>query len=172
MLKVARRATDEPCVQTESEAPRMQAGDDEPPSRLDVHASAALDRLTRWAAKTLRASVAVVMLANGKDDLVASHTGAEGVLASARLREFERQVMTSHQPHAIGDVRGTGADEVTDVEGIAFLGAPLLDADGAAIGSFCVMDVRPRAWTIQDVELVNELTSSAMTELDLRLRAG
>lgn len=31
----------------------IEAGDDESSARLDVHASAALDRLTRWAAKAL-----------------------------------------------------------------------------------------------------------------------
>jgi diguanylate cyclase (GGDEF)-like protein len=50
---------------------------------------------------------------------------------------------------------------------MAFLGAPLLDARGTAVGSFCVVDMRPRRWTIQDIELVNELSASAMTELDV-----
>ncbi len=151
--------TDEGCVQSASGDPRAGAGDDESSSRLDVHASAVLDRLTRWAAKALRAPVAVVTLSNGEHDVVASHTGPDATLANAQLREFQRQVLGSGQPHAIGDDAG-----------VALLGAPLLDADGAGIGigSFCVMDDRPRAWTIQDVELLNELTSSAMTELDLQ----
>ena len=134
----------------------MDPGDQEQPVRLDVHASAALDRLTRWAAKALRAPVAVVTLADGELTVRASEVGSEAALTDARLHAFERRIIRDGQPLATGD-RGP----------IAFVGAPLLDSGGDAVGSFCVMDARPRRWTIQDVELVNELTSSATTELDL-----
>lgn len=131
-------------------------GDQEQPVRLDIHAAAALDRLTRWAAKALRAPVAVVTLADGELTVRASEVGPETSLTGAPLRELERRIISDGHPLATGDDGG-----------IAFVGAPLLDAGGDAVGSFCVMDTRPRRWTIQDVELVNELTSSAMTELDL-----
>jgi len=146
----------------------MQPGDEGSPSRLDVHASAALDRLTRWAAKALRAPVAVVTLSDGEDVIVASRTGSEEPLASSRLREFEQRIRACGEPDAIGDVRGKVRDAAGDAAGVAFIGAPLIDASGAAVGSFCVMNVKPRRWTIQDVELVSEFTSSATTELDLQ----
>lgn len=167
-LKVARRLTDERCVQPASSDPRMGRGEEASASRLDVHASAALNRLTRWAAKALRATVAVVALPNGDDDVVvATHTGDDAALASMWLRDFQRDVQSTATPHAIGDARAVAGDTRAEADGIAFLGAPLLDTDGNAIGSFCVMDARMRSWTIQDIELLNELTASAMTELDL-----
>jgi diguanylate cyclase (GGDEF)-like protein len=140
----------------------------EPASGLDVHASVALDRLTRWAAKSLRAQAAIITLLDGERTVIASATGARDVTArSARMREFTGQILRSGQPQAIGDARlERWRDE--DDECVAFLGAPLLARDGTTVGSFCVTDRRPRRWMIQDVELVGELTSSAMTELDLQ----
>ncbi len=140
--------------------------DDEPPG-LDVHASAALDRLTRWAAKAVRAAAAVITLVDDGHTVLASATTVGPASDSQRLREFGAQLARTGQPQAIGDARAERWLQSGDDEGIAFLGAPLLDRDGVAAGSFCVMDIRPRNWTIQDVELVGELASSAMTELDL-----
>ncbi|HVF78207.1 MAG TPA: diguanylate cyclase [Solirubrobacteraceae bacterium] len=159
---------DEPRVQTANGAQKEQGGDHDPPSHLDVHASATLDRLTRWAAKALRAPVAVVTLSGGEDSVIASHTGLAAMLASPRLRTFEQQIRATGEPRAVADLRREPEGESTDGIGVAFLGAPLVDVSGAAVGSFCVMDMRPRRWTIQDIELVNELSASAMTELQVQ----
>jgi diguanylate cyclase (GGDEF)-like protein len=160
--------TDEPFVESDPSAPRTASRDSDPAPALDVHASAALDRLTRWAAKALRASAAVVTLADEERTVVASATGELAARESPRLREFARQILRTGQPRATGDARTERWRDELDGEGVAFLGAPLLDASGDAVGSFCVVDSRARRWTIQDVELVTELTSSAMTELDLQ----
>jgi diguanylate cyclase (GGDEF)-like protein len=159
--------TDEALVQPARGTSYSHPGDELPP-RLDVHASAALDRLTRWAAKALRAELAVITLAQADPVVRASHAGADAALASGRLQEFERQIAASGHTRAVGDARGDGDGPADAGErAVALVGAPLLDAAGDAVGSFCVMDARPRRWTIQDVELVNELTASAMTELEL-----
>ena len=82
------------------------------------------------------------------------------------MREFAARIVATSQPCAVGDARPGACGD--DDAAVALLGAPLLDREGIAVGSFCVMHTSPRRWTIQDVELVNELTSSAMTELQLR----
>ncbi len=134
---------------------------------LDVHAAAALERLTSWAAKALRATAAVVTLADGEQTIVASATGAEAGATSERLRDFAGDVVRAGQPRAISELTALVADGSGTDGAAAFLGAPLLDREGTAVGSFCVMDAKRRPWTIQDIELVSELTSSAMTEVDL-----
>lgn len=145
-----------------------QPGDGEPASGLDVLASGALDRLTRWAAKALRARAAVITLIDDGRGVVASATATpESAADSPRLREFACQLVRSCQPYAIGDARSQRWPADSDHEGVAFLGTPLLDHEGAAVGSICVMDIRARRWTIQDIELVGELAASALTELDL-----
>jgi len=156
-------------VESASSPAAIELGGAEAPPGLDAHASVALDRLTRCAAKALRAPVAVITLVDGEHTVVASATGdADFTARSPRLREFTGQLLRSGQPHAIGDARSERWREEGDDAGVAFLGAPLLDREGTTVGAFCVTDSRPRRWTIQDVELVSELTSSAMTELDLR----
>lgn len=50
----------------------------------------------------------------------------------------------------------------------AYAGIPLLSDDGQAIGSFCAIDFKPRAWTATDVEILTELAASALREIKLR----
>lgn len=131
-----------------------------------MHATAALDRLTRWAAKALRAPVAIVTLVDGDRQVTASTT-RPGTQSRPRMQRFSEQIIGTGQARAIGDVRNERRLPESDIDGIAFLGAPLLARDDTIVGSFCVADARPRRWTIQDVELVGELTTSAMTEVEL-----
>jgi hypothetical protein len=53
----------------------------------------------------------------------------------------------------------------------AYVGVPLV-AGGQAVGAFCVIDTRPRAWTAEDVEVLTELAASAQREIDLRAAAA
>ena len=119
-----------------------------PRSVLDVHATAALDRLTRWAAKALRAPRAFVSLSGGR----AVPGGAQTLC---------ERVMESRAPLAIGDAG-------RDAEPVAFVGAPLIDSSGNVLGALCVTDEQPRSWSDHDTVLVQELAISATTELELR----
>lgn len=157
---------DERHVPPGSPLPPTAPARDRPASALDEHATAALDRLTRWAAKALRARVAQITLAaaDGEDTFIASVTDPQAADASPGLHEFAAQILRSGRPQALGDA---GAEAGAEAGAVALLGAPLLDARGESTGSFCVMGGRPRRWTIQDIELVGELAASATTELDL-----
>jgi diguanylate cyclase (GGDEF)-like protein len=120
-------------------------------SALDVHATAALDRLTRWAGKALRAPAAFVY-ADG-EVVTSGHRGPPDA-ATAALCE---RVMASRTPLA-----DAGADSV------AFVGAPLIDSTGQVLGCLCATDTRQRAWSDHDTSLIQELAISATTELELR----
>ena len=119
-----------------------------PTSVLDVHATAALDRLTRWAAKALRAPTAFVSLSSGPP-------------APGGAQDLCERVMHTRAPLAIGDA-GAGAQPM------AFVGAPLIDSSGNVLGALCVADAQPRSWSDHDTALVQELAISATTELELR----
>ncbi len=121
---------------------------------LDVHATAALDRLTRWAAKALRAPVAIVSLVHGDSQVFTSRAGIPDINAAADLC---RRVIATRAPLT-----------VADPDPIAFVGAPLIDSTGAVLGCLCVTDISPRAWSEHDRALVQELAISATTELELR----
>ncbi|MGI9090138.1 MAG: ATP-binding protein, partial [Gemmatimonadaceae bacterium] len=57
-------------------------------------------------------------------------------------------------------VKGTGVR--------AYLGIPLVTTEGIALGSFCVLDTQPRAWTEEQIEILRDLAGSVMTEIELR----
>jgi diguanylate cyclase (GGDEF)-like protein len=134
---------------------------------LDVHACAALDRLTRWAAKALRVPVALVSIANTDGQVVTSLTARGGRdWDEAMLALCERVVATS-APHVIDDARGGGESDEDGAAG-ALVGAPMIDSTGHVLGCFCVADTPARRWSSHDVELVKELAISATTELELQ----
>jgi diguanylate cyclase (GGDEF)-like protein len=130
---------------------------------LDVHATAALDRLTRWAAKALRAPVALVSLASGDGDVVTG-SSRRGVPVDPATAPLCARVITTGKPLAIGNAGVPTHDGAP----VAFVGAPLVDSTGNVIGCLCVTDTRPRNWSEHDTELVKELAISATTELELR----
>lgn len=57
---------------------------------------------------------------------------------------------------------------IRDLNVIAYLGIPLVTSDGYVLGSFCVIDSRPRRWTPEEVAVVEKLAAAVMTEIQLR----
>ena len=56
------------------------------------------------------------------------------------------------------DLRFAGNPLVTGEPHLcAYLGLPLLDDDGQALGTLCVMDRRVRAFTAEEVQIVQHL---------------
>ena len=49
-----------------------------------------------------------------------------------------------------------------------YAGVPLLTTDGQAIGAFCAFDDRPRTWTADDLQTLEDLAAATMTEVELR----
>jgi diguanylate cyclase (GGDEF)-like protein len=156
-LKGAVRTSDGEHVEVRSNnRPSREA--DAAASSLDVHAAAALERLTRWAAKALRAPVAFVSLASADGRILSSTTRGDRSPTAGTL-ELCARVVTTRKPYAV-----TGPD----ADPVAFVGAPLIDSGGNVLGCLCVTDIRQRRWTFHDTELVKELAISATTELELR----
>jgi len=55
--------------------------------------------------------------------------------------------------------------------GIPLIGIPLITTGGQAVGFFCAIDSRPRAWTRDDFDIMRGLAASVMAEIELRLIA-
>jgi diguanylate cyclase (GGDEF)-like protein len=134
-------------------------------SGLDVHACAALDRLTRWAAKALRAPLALVSLVSAGGQVVTSVSGSRAAGEADEIRALCARVVATSSVQAIDDVDAHDADGDRPV---AVIGAPLIDSTGHVLGCFCVADTLPRRWSSHDTELVKELAISVTTELELR----
>jgi len=134
---------------------------------LDVHASGALDRLTRWAAKALRAPLAFVWLDDGAGQVVTSVAAPTAPADAEAITALCGRVITKRRAHAVGDARQDAAGD-RHAGPVAFVGAPLIDSTGHVLGCFCVADALPRVWSSHDMELVEELAMSVTTELELR----
>ncbi len=142
---------------------------------LDTPPEEPFDRLTRVAARVLGAPATFLALVDEDRDFYKSCHGFPEPLASARELAgptFCHYTIQGAEPLVIPD---TLADpvyrRVPTVESLgvrAYLGVPLVTADGHAVGSFCAMDLQPRRWTDDEVQLLVELAASAMREIELR----
>jgi signal transduction histidine kinase len=60
---------------------------------------------------------------------------------------------------------------VSDFGMIAYAGVPLNDSSGYTLGALCAIDVQPRAWSAEEVDLLRALAAQVMTEMELREHA-
>jgi diguanylate cyclase (GGDEF)-like protein len=135
---------------------------------LDVHASAALDRLTRWAAKALRAPIAIVSLVEGDAQVITSVSGRRSQAEHPAVRALCERVVSTSAAQSIDDAHVNDRDS-DGAAPRAVVGAPLIDSTGQVLGCFCVADTLPRSWSSHDTEILRELAITTTTELELRV---
>lgn len=143
---------------------------------LDTEPEESFDRLSRLASRLTDSPIALVSLVDASRQFFKSCIGLTGAAAAERQTPLTHSICQHAlaQPHplVISDTRldprtaGTGA--VEDLQALSYLGVPLVDDDGHVLGSFCVIDHRPREWTDDQVELMQELAESVMAEIRLR----
>jgi signal transduction histidine kinase len=143
---------------------------------MDSSAEEAFDRLTRLAVKLLHAPVSLVSLVDDRRQFFKSAAGLVEPWVTARetplTHSFCQHVVTTGKPfivenapeHAV--VRDNLA--IPDLGVIAYAGVPLVTDDGETIGSFCAIDTQARVWTAEEIEVIESLAATAMTELRLR----
>jgi GAF domain-containing protein len=61
---------------------------------------------------------------------------------------------------------------IRDMGIIAYAGIPLIDGEGHALGTLCVIDSQPRHWTTHQVQLLSDIAASVTTEITLALAVG
>jgi signal transduction histidine kinase len=135
----------------------------------------AFDRLTRLAARVLGVRGALVTVTTAEIQFCKSSVGlpepwtTSGLPLTYGLCPY---TVASGEPLLVADARvdprfrdNPGVREL----GVAgYAGVPLLTTDGQAIGAFCAFDDRPRAWTTDDLQTLEDLAGAAMTEVELR----
>jgi len=130
-----------------------------------------LDRVTGVVRRVLDVPVAMVSLIDDTDQHVLSCPGLAGVEGAAvpMAQSICRHAVERREPLAIVDARDEPllADLVPTPGShvVAYLGAPLVDADGHALGSLCAIDDHPRQWTRDQVDLMETLATSVVAEL-------
>jgi GAF domain len=134
----------------------------------------ALDRLADVAARVLNAPVGLVSLVDADRQMWA---GCIGVDREPWASERGTPISHSFCQHAVAAREAlivTDAREhpvlktnpaIRDLDVIAYLGVPLITADGHAVGTLCVIDHKPRLWTKEQVGILRDLAASVVTEL-------
>ena len=135
----------------------------------------AFDRLTRLAARVLGVRGALVTITTADVQFCKSSVGLPEPWATSGLPltyGLCPYTVASGEPLLVSDARtdprfhdNPGVREL----GVAgYAGVPLLTTDGQAIGAFCAFDDRPRTWTADDLQTLEDLAAAAMTEVELR----
>jgi GAF domain-containing protein len=143
---------------------------------LDSPPDAAFDRLTRLASKIIRAPMALVSLVDSDRQFFTSAVGLPEPWKSRRgtplTHSVCKHVVATARELVVSDARAhpllCGNMAIQHLGIIAYAGAPLVSADGQALGSLCVIDTKPREWTEADLEILRELAAIAMREIELR----
>lgn len=142
---------------------------------LDTPAEERFDRLTRIAASALNVPIALVSLVDSDRQWFKSCVGLS-------TRETSREVaFCAHVVHQKKEmmVQDTLLDDrfadnplVVQAPRIrAYTGMPLLLGDGSCIGTFCVIDVRPREFSDADLGILRDLRDLALEEI-MKTRPG
>jgi GAF domain-containing protein len=143
---------------------------------LDSPPDESFDRLTRLAAKVVKAPVALVTAVDRDRQFFKSCLGLPEPWATRRQtplsHSFCQHVVAARETVIVSDAR---RDErlldnlaIQDLGVIAYLGVPLITREGHAVGTLCVIDHEPRIWTSDEISLVKDVAAAVVTELTLR----
>jgi diguanylate cyclase (GGDEF)-like protein len=143
---------------------------------IDSGPDETIDRFTRLAGELLQVPVSLVSLLDADHQFVISKQG----LASDW--SLDRQTPVSHtlcqfavierEPLVIEDTRLHpllgDTDAVRESKVIAYASVPLILAGGSAVGTLCAIDEEPRAWTEEELRILEDLAAAIVSVLDLR----
>jgi len=143
---------------------------------LDAAAGASLDRITRLAARTFQAPIALVSIIDARMQHFISRVGLD--MEGTEIRT----AICSHTIASPGVlvVTDLAADErfrnnplVAGPPALRFYaGAPLVAKNGVAIGAVCIMDRLPRSFSTDDEAHLQTLADMVMSQLELRRLSG
>jgi GAF domain-containing protein len=146
---------------------------------LDTPAEDAFDRPARLAAKVLHAPVALVSLVDEDRQFFKSCLGLPEPWAGARetplTHSFCQHAVAQRRPLLVEDARQHPVLRdnlaIRDLGVIAYMGIPLIDEDGHALGTLCVIDSKPRRWTAEEQSVLEDLAALVVTQVTLARRA-
>ena len=141
---------------------------------LDSAREEQFDRLTRLAARILKATGAYIALVDEHWHFVKSAYGVSEPFASSRdLRGHTlcHEIVRSAAPLVIADTAGDPVHrDVPTVKtfGVgAYIGIPLI-IDGQVIGALAAFDSTPHAWSAEEVQTITDLAAVALDGIELR----
>jgi PAS domain S-box-containing protein len=143
---------------------------------MDSPRELAFDRLTRLAVRLLGAPVSLLSLVDDQRQFFKSIFGLPEPWNSARgtplTHSFCQHVVNSGGPLIVNDAKKNHLVKknlaIPDLGVAAYAGIPIKTRGGETLGSFCVIDTKPRVWTPPEVALLRELAHFCMSEISLR----
>jgi GAF domain-containing protein len=143
---------------------------------LDTPPEASFDRLTRIACRIMHAPIGLVSLVDHDRQFFKACIGVPEPIATVRetplSHSFCKHVVATNKPLVVEDARANPLvrmnPAVEEMGIVAYAGIPLVTSDGHVVGSFCVIDTRPRGWTYDDIEMLQELADCVMHEVEGR----
>jgi len=147
---------------------------------LDSDVTPEFDRLARLAAQVLSAPVALVSIVDVDRQFFKSCLGLPEPWSSERgsplSHSFCQHPVATREPLLVDDAREHPLLRdnlaIRDMGVVAYAGVPLIDADGFAVGTLCVIDGQPRHWSTHQLELLRDLAASVVTEISLARMVG
>jgi len=146
---------------------------------LDTPREPAFDRLTAFASALLKTPVALMTLIDIDRQFFKSTYGLPAPLTDMRetplSHSFCKHVTSSGNTFLVEDARThplvKDNPAVSDFGIIAYAGVPLNDSSGYTLGALCAIDVQPRVWSAEEIDLLRALAAQVMTEMELREHA-
>ena len=143
---------------------------------VNLEPEEAFDRLTRLASALFSTPVALISFVAEDRQFFKSSRGLPEPWASRRQAPLEysicQYVVAAGTSLVVPD---TTRDPVlrcnlalTRLGVTAYAAAPLITSEGRCLGTFCVVDSRPRQWSDDQVALLRDLAATVITELERR----
>jgi diguanylate cyclase (GGDEF)-like protein len=139
---------------------------------MDTAPEAPFDRITKLVQMVLQVPVALVSLIENDRQQFKSCIGVE-YGDTRRDESFCTHTIMSREamniPDATKDERFAENRWVTSGPGIrSYLGAPLMTPDGYNVGALCAIDMKPRDFSPEQVQMMTSFASLVVDELELR----
>lgn len=144
---------------------------------LDTAPEPAFDELVRLAAGLTRSPIALISLVDEERQWFKARLGLDTPETPRGMAFCAHAILEPGQPMTVSDAtadpRFAGNPLVTGAPHIrAYLGAPLLSADGKALGTLCVIDRVARRHLPEEIETVSVLAHAVTANLELRRALG
>jgi len=136
---------------------------------LDTPAEERFDRLTRLARQMFQVKAALVSLVDSDRQWFKSCTGADATETGRDISFCGHSILGDEVflvPNALNDKRFFDNPSVTGEPNIRFYaGCPLSSLDGSKLGTLCIIDDKPRIFTLDEITALKDLAAMAEQEI-------
>lgn len=141
---------------------------------LNTPPEGAFNRIAALAAKLFKTPIALISLVDKERVFFKANVGLPGVKSEERGVSLCSLAVLQEDPVVFENAEEEPCllanPNVAGAFGLKFYaGAPLITADGFSIGTICVIDKAPRKFSQSDKEMLQDLASIVMDEIEIRI---